>query len=50
MTSVLTTCMQYTELLTYDDHLNKFCIDDLSVFDREIAHLTGIAYAGVSLD
>ncbi len=32
------------------DHLNKFCIDDLSVFDREIAHLTGIAYAGVSLD
>jgi glutamate synthase domain-containing protein 2 len=32
------------------DHLNRFCIDDLSVFDREIAHLTGIAYAGVSLD
>jgi glutamate synthase domain-containing protein 2 len=32
------------------EHLNKFCIDDLSVFDREIAHLTGIAYAGVSLD
>jgi hypothetical protein len=32
------------------DHLNKFCIDDLTVFDREIAQLTGIAYAGVSLD
>ena len=32
------------------DHLNKFCIDDLSTFDREMAHLTGIEYAGVSLD
>jgi predicted nucleic acid-binding protein len=32
------------------DHLNKFCIDDLATFDREMAHLTGIAYAGVSLD
>ncbi|MES9851740.1 MAG: glutamate synthase-related protein [Candidatus Thiodiazotropha sp. L084R] len=32
------------------DHLNKFCIDDLTTFDREMAHLTGIVYAGVSLD
>ena len=32
------------------DHLNKFCIDDLTTFDREMAHLTGIAYAGVSVD
>jgi len=32
------------------DHLNKFCIDDLTTFDREMAHLTGIGYAGVSLD
>ncbi|MCG8017398.1 MAG: glutamate synthase-related protein [Candidatus Thiodiazotropha sp. 'RUGA'] len=32
------------------DHLNKFCIDDLSTFDREMAHLTGIEYAGVKLD
>jgi len=32
------------------DHLNKFCIDDLSVCDRELSHLTGIAYAGLSLD
>ncbi|MCU7930237.1 MAG: alpha-hydroxy-acid oxidizing protein [Candidatus Thiodiazotropha sp. (ex Codakia rugifera)] len=32
------------------DHLNKFCVDDLTTFDREMAHLTGIAYAGVSLD
>jgi glutamate synthase domain-containing protein 2 len=32
------------------DHLNKFCIDDLTVFNLEIAQLTGIAYAGVSLD
>ncbi len=29
------------------DHLNEFCIDDLSTFEREMAHLTGIAYGGV---
>jgi len=32
------------------DHLNKFCIDDLTAWDREMAHLTGITYGGVSLD
>ena len=32
------------------DHLNKFCIDDLTTWDREMAHLTGISYGGVSLD
>ncbi len=32
------------------DHLNQFCIDDLTTWDREMAHLTGIAYGGVSLD
>ena len=32
------------------DHLNKFCIDDLTTWDREMAHLTGLAYGGVSLD
>ncbi|MCU7936557.1 MAG: Rieske 2Fe-2S domain-containing protein [Candidatus Thiodiazotropha sp. (ex Dulcina madagascariensis)] len=32
------------------DHLNQFCIDDLTTFDREMAHLTGIEYAGVLLD
>ncbi|MFC1748010.1 glutamate synthase-related protein [Pseudomonadota bacterium] len=32
------------------DHLNKFCIDDLTTWDREMAHLTGVAYGGVSLD
>jgi glutamate synthase domain-containing protein 2 len=31
------------------DHLNKFCIDDLTTWDREMAQLTGIAYGGVSL-
>ncbi len=29
------------------DHLNEFCLDDLSTFEREMAHLTGIAYGGV---
>jgi glutamate synthase domain-containing protein 2 len=32
------------------DHLNKFCIDDLTAWDREMARLTGIAYGGLSLD
>lgn len=32
------------------DHLNKFCIDDLTTWDREMAHLTGVSYGGVSLD
>ncbi|PUB81147.1 MAG: glutamate synthase, partial [gamma proteobacterium symbiont of Ctena orbiculata] len=32
------------------DHLSGFCTDDLTTFDREMAHLTGIAYAGVSLE
>jgi glutamate synthase domain-containing protein 2/nitrite reductase/ring-hydroxylating ferredoxin subunit len=29
-------------------HLNQFSVDDLTTFDREMAHLTGIAYAGVT--
>ena len=32
------------------DHLKKFCIDDLTTWEREMAHLTGIAYGGLSLD
>ncbi len=27
--------------------LDQFCADDLTTFDREMAHLTGIAYGGV---
>ncbi|MDW3219834.1 MAG: glutamate synthase-related protein [Acidimicrobiales bacterium] len=30
-------------------HLDEFCRDDLTTFDREMAHLTGIAYGGVTL-
>ena len=29
--------------------LGQFCIDDLTTFDREMAHLTGISYGGVRL-
>ncbi|MFQ5632298.1 MAG: FMN-binding glutamate synthase family protein, partial [bacterium] len=29
------------------DHLNQFCLDDLSTFDRDLAYLTGIPYAGI---
>jgi glutamate synthase domain-containing protein 2/nitrite reductase/ring-hydroxylating ferredoxin subunit len=32
------------------DHLNKFCIDDLTTWNRDMAHLTGIAYGGVSIE
>ncbi len=28
-------------------HLSEFCTDDLTTFDRDMAHLTGIAYGGV---
>jgi glutamate synthase domain-containing protein 2 len=31
-------------------HLNELNIRDLTTFDREMAHLTGIAYGGISLD
>ena len=31
------------------DHLNQFCTDDLTTFDREMAHLTGISYGGITL-
>jgi glutamate synthase domain-containing protein 2 len=30
------------------DHLGKFTIDDLTTWHQEMAHLTGIAYGGVS--
>ena len=30
------------------DHLNQFCLDDLSTFDREMAYLAGIPYGGMS--
>jgi glutamate synthase domain-containing protein 2/nitrite reductase/ring-hydroxylating ferredoxin subunit len=30
-------------------HLSGFCTDDLTTFDREMAHLTGVAYGGVRL-
>ena len=28
------------------EHLNQFSVDDLTTFDRDIAHLTGVAYGG----
>ncbi len=30
------------------DDLSKFCLDDLTTWNREMAHLAGIAYGGVS--
>lgn len=32
------------------DHLNRFCIDDLTTWKQEMAHLTGIRYGGVSAE
>jgi glutamate synthase domain-containing protein 2 len=32
------------------NHLGEFSVDDLTTWKREIAHLTGIRYGGVSLD
>jgi glutamate synthase domain-containing protein 2/nitrite reductase/ring-hydroxylating ferredoxin subunit len=31
------------------DRLDQFTVDDLTTFDREMAHLSGVAYGGVSL-
>ena len=28
-------------------HLGEFCPDDLSTYDRELARLSGVAYAGI---
>lgn len=30
------------------DHINQFCVDDLTTWKRDMAQLTGIAYGGVS--
>jgi glutamate synthase domain-containing protein 2 len=30
------------------NHLSQLCVDDLTTFDREMHHLTGIPYGGVS--
>jgi len=30
-------------------HLREFCADDLTTFDREMAHLTDISYGGARL-
>ena len=32
------------------NHLNQLSVDDLTTWKREMAHLTGIQYGGVSLD
>ena len=32
------------------DHLNRFCIDDLTTWKREMAALSGIAYGGFSAE
>jgi len=32
------------------DHLNKFCVDDLTTWNRDMAQLTGIAYGGISTE
>jgi hypothetical protein len=32
------------------DHPGKFCIDDLTAWDHEMAHLPGSEYGGVTLN
>ena len=29
-------------------HLKQFCVDDLTTWDRDMAHLSGVAYGGIS--
>ncbi len=30
------------------NHLSQFCVDDLTTFNRDMAHLTGISYGGLT--
>ncbi len=32
------------------NHLNKFCLDDIATWHREMADLTGIEYSGFQSD
>jgi len=48
--SASTELMQVMARACGHDHVNKFCIDDLTTWDRDMACLTGIAYGGASLD
>ena len=32
------------------DHLNQFCVDDLTTWNRDMAQLSGVAYGGISED
>jgi glutamate synthase domain-containing protein 2 len=45
-----TELMQVMARACSHDHLNKFCIDDLTTWNREMAYLTGIAFGGVSTE
>jgi glutamate synthase domain-containing protein 2 len=29
-------------------HLDQFCMNDLTTWDRDIAYMTGVSYAGVT--
>lgn len=39
--------MQVMARATGHTHLNQLCVNDLSTFDRDLAYLTGVPYAGV---
>jgi len=41
--------MEVLARATGHDRLADLAIDDLTTFDRELAHLTGIRYGGVNL-
>ena len=51
LTRFLVATVQLMQILTRacgHDHLNKLCSHDLTTWKREIADLTGVAYAGVA--
>jgi hypothetical protein len=47
---VSTELMQVMARACGHGRLSKFCLNDLTTRDREMAHLTGIAYGGVRRD
>jgi len=44
---VSTELMQVMARACVHNHLSKFCIDELLIWNREMMYLTGIAYGGI---
>lgn len=48
--SMIARTIEGDNLICGHTHLNKFCIDDLTTWQRDLADLAGIAYGGLARD